>query len=83
MASISAFANKDAARQSDEAAKHWTGENLIGLLSVIPDVIAGRAWCTSRSKRPGSGDETLFPLAWHGPEALQSAPNPLLTVLRL
>ena len=43
MASISTFANKDAARQSDEAAKHWTSENLIGLLSGIPDVIAGES----------------------------------------
>ena len=41
MASVSVFASREAARRSDEAAKHWVRENLIGLLTGIPDVIAG------------------------------------------
>ncbi len=41
VASISVFETKEAARQSDENAKIWVQENLVGLFSGIPDVIAG------------------------------------------
>lgn len=41
LASISIFQTEAAARQSDENAKTWVQENLAGLFSGIPDVIAG------------------------------------------
>jgi hypothetical protein len=41
LASISVFETVEAARQSDEIAKTWVQENLVGLFSGIPDVIAG------------------------------------------
>ena len=42
LASISAFETQQAARQSEELARKWARENLVGLLSGIPDVTTGQ-----------------------------------------
>ena len=38
---ISTFQSLETAKQSGEVSKEWTGENLVGLLSGIPDTTTG------------------------------------------
>ncbi len=38
---ISTFQSPEAAKRSEEVAKQWTGENLTGLLTGIPDITRG------------------------------------------
>ncbi len=46
---ISTSQSLEAAKQSGEVSKEWTGENLVGLLSGIPDTTTGEVVVDSSS----------------------------------